>query len=191
MEQNQRSYYSSDGYIVDQARVTDIRYGAFTSDVNGCGWIAAFNFLKAQGNAVNGKTLADELIRYSILRGLAGTDLFRLKRMLRRHGYRTRLVFRWNKKARLPGGTDAGVIYYVHRDGPHFVAFTRLLSAEPVPDEAGEPGFRFFNAIGGKGNHFDTMRGFLTAHNVIPFALILIWPGEAKHPRSENPAALD
>ena len=191
MEQKQRSYYSPDGYIVDQAQVTDIRYGALSSDINGCGWIAAFNFLKSQGNAVDAKTLADELIRHSVFRGLAGTDLFRLKRMLRRHGYPTRLVFRRNKQARLPEGTDAGVIYYVHKDGPHYVTFTRIQPVEPALDEVGEARFRFLNGIGGASNHYDTMRGFLTAHNVLPFALILIWPQKANCPPSENPATWD
>ncbi len=190
MEQ-QRSPYSPDGYIVDQAQVTDIRYGVFTSDINGCGWIAAFNFFKSQGNAVGAQAMADELIRHSILRGLAGTDLFRLKRMLKRHGYPTRLVFRRNKQARLPEGTDAGVIYYVHKDGPHFVTFSRIQPLEPARDGAGETRFRFFNGIGGKSDHFDTMRGFLTTHNVLPFALILIWPRKANDLPLENPAASD
>ena len=190
MEQ-QRSPYSPDGFLVDQAQVTDIRYGVFTSDINGCGWIAAFNFLKSQGNTVRAQALADELIRHSLLRGLAGTDLFRLKRMLKRHGYPTRLVFRRNKQARLPEGTDAGVIYYVHKDGPHFVTFSRIQPLEPARDGAGETRFRFFNGIGGKSDHFDTMRGFLTTHNVLPFALILIWPRKANDLPLENPAASD
>jgi len=189
MEQTKRTPYSSDGYIVDQAQVTHIKYGVLTSDINGCGWIAAFNFLKAQGRAVNEQALADELIRYSIFRGLAGTDLFRFKRLLKRHGYRTRLTFRWNKKARLPEGTSAGVIYYCHKDGLHFVTFSCIEAVKPARDEAGETRFRFFNGIGGKGNHFDTMRGFLTAHNVVPFALILTWPREAAHKKPQHPEA--
>ena len=191
MEQKKRSPYSADGYIVDQAQLTDIRYGVFTSDINGCGWIAAFNFFKALGQTVNEKALADELIRYSIFRGLVGTDLFRLKRMLKRHGYKTRLVFRWNKKARLPEETRAGVIYYCHKDGFHFVTFSCIEAVEPARDGAGELRFRFFNGIGGKGNHFDTMRNFLTTHNVIPFALIFVWPPQAAAAPLENPAALD
>jgi hypothetical protein len=189
LEQTKRTPYSSDGYIVDQAMVTNIRYGALTSDINGCGWIAVYNFLKTQGHLVEEQALADELIRFTVFRGLAGTDLFRLKRALRRHGYRTRLVFRWNKKARLPEATDAGVIYYIHKDGPHFVTFSRIQPVEPERDEAGEARFRFFNGIGGKGNHFDTMRGFLTKHNVIPFAFILVWPKREVTSPSENPAA--
>ena len=189
MEQKPRTPYSSDGYIVDQARLKEIRYGVFTSDINGCGWIAAFNFLKRMGQDVREQALADELIRYSLFRGLIGTDLMRLKRTLKRHGYRTRLKYRWNKNARLPEGTSAGLFYYWHKDGPHFVTF---YADESIPQsEDGEPRYRFLNAIAGKENHFDTMRGFLTRHNIIPFAVILVWSGRAVISPSKNPAAPD
>ena len=184
MEQK-KTPYSSDGYIVDQARVTNIRYGVFTSDVNGCGWIAAFNFLKRRGEAVDKKALADELIRWTVFRGLLGTGLFRLKRMLRRHGYPTALKVATKKRADLPETAQAGVIYYCHRDGFHFVAFCR--DEDVLPAEDGKPRYRFFNAIPGRGNHFDTMQGFLTRHNVLPLAGILVWPreGEARSAAGE------
>ena len=177
MDQLPKTPYSKDGYIIDQARVTDIRYGLLTSDINGCGWIAEYNFLKRMGEPVEEKTIADELIRHSILRGLAGTDLFRLRRHLKRHGYKMPIRFIWNKKARLPQGTSAGIIWYCHKDGFHFVTFY-VDEANP-PAEDGEARFRFLNGHAGKENHVDTMRGFLTQNNVIPFALILVWPGVA------------
>ncbi len=189
MDQRQRTPYSKDGYIVDQARLKTVRYGVFTSDVNGCGWIAEFNFLKRMGEDVREQALADELIRYSLFRGLLGTDLLRLKRMLRRHGYRMPLKFRWNKKARLPEGTNAGLFYYWHKDGPHFVTFYADDSISPNAE--GEPRYRFLNAFAGKEDHFDTMRAFLTKNNVIPFALILVWPGKQAASPSENPAISD
>ncbi len=189
MEQKPKTPYSGDGYIVDQARLTNIRYGVFTSDINGCGWIAAFNFLKRMGQDVQEQALADELIRFSLFRGLIGTDLLRLKRTLKRHGYRTSLKFRWNKKARLPEGTSAGLFYYWHKDGPHFVTFYADESILPSGD--GEPKYRFFNAIAGKENHVDTMPGFFTKHNIIPFTLILVWPGKKTTLPSENPKESD
>ena len=187
----EKTPYSTDGYIVDQARLTTVKYGVFTSNINGCGWIAAFNFLKRFGQEHEEQALADELIRYTVFRGLAGTDLFRLRRMLKRHGYRMPIVFRWNKKARLPEGTSAGIIYYCHKDGFHFVTF--YADESLPPDAEGEARFRFLNGIGGKGNHFDTMRSFLTTHNVIPFALIMVWPDWRKpvSSASENPSAGD
>ncbi len=177
MDQPIRTPYSKDGYIIDQARVTDIRYGAFTSDINGCGWIAEYNFLKRMGLSVDEKTLADELIRFSVFRGLTGTDILRLRYYLKKHGYRMPVKFRWNKKARLPEGTSAGIIWYCHKDGFHFVTFYADESLSPAA--AGEAQFRFLNGHAGKEQHIDTMRGFLTQNNVIPFALILTWPGKS------------
>ena len=177
MDQPIKTPYSKDGYIIDQARVTDIRYGALTSDINGCGWIAEFNFLKRMGQSIGEKTLADELIRHTLFRGLAGTDIFRLRRHLKRHGYRMPIKFRWNKKARLPEGTSAGIIWYCHKDGFHFVTF---YADDAIQPEEGGARFRFLNGLAGKEDHFDTMRGFLTKNNVIPFAVILVWHGEAE-----------
>ena len=176
MEQSIKTPYSTDGYIIDQARVTNIRYGVFTSDINGCGWIAEYNFLKRMGQSVDEKKLADELIRFSVFRGLTGTEVFRLRYYLKKHGYPMSRIFRWNKKARLPEGTSAGVIWYCHKDGFHFVTF--YADDAIAPTEAGEARFRFLNGHAGKEKHIDTMRGFLTQNNVIPFALIMAWPGK-------------
>lgn len=168
--------YSKDGYIVDQARLTTIRYGALTSDINGCGWIAEYNFLKRMGQTVNEQALAQELIRFTLFRGLTGTDLFRLRYYLKKHGYRMPIRCRLNQKARLPEGTSAGIIWYCHKDGFHFVTF--YADATIPPQEDGETRFRFLNGLAGHENHLDTMTGFLKKNNVIPFALILVWPGK-------------
>lgn len=168
-----RTPYSKDGYIIDQARLKGIRYGALTSDINGCGWIAEYNFLKRMGQRVEEQALADELMRYTLFRGLTGTDLFRLRFYLKKHGYRMPIRFRWNKKARLPGGTSAGIIWYCHKDGFHFVTF--YADASIAPEAGGETRFRFLNGLSGHENHLDTISGFLTKNNVIPFALILVW----------------
>ena len=175
MDQPVKTPFSKDGYIIDQAKVTDIRYGVFTSDINGCGWIAAYNFLKRMGQNADEKTIADELIRYTLFRGLVGTDLFRLRRYFKRHGYRMPIRFFGSKKARLPERTSAGVIWYCHKDGFHFVTF--YADESIAPKEDGEARFRFLNGHAGKESHLDTMRGFLTQNNVIPFALIMVWPG--------------
>ena len=175
MEKPARTPYSKDGYIIDQAKLTGIRYGVFTSDVNGCGWIAAYNFLKRMGLNVNEKAIADELIRRTVFRGLVGTDLFRLRRFLKKRGYRMPLKLRWNKKARLPEGTSAGIIWYCHKDGFHFVSF--YADGSISPEEDGEARFRFLNGLAGHESHLDTMTGFLSRQNIIPFALIMIWPG--------------
>jgi len=185
MEKRERTPYSSDGYIVDQARLTNIRYGARTSDANGCGWIAAYNFLRRRGEDVTEREIADELIRYTLLRGLLGTDLFRLKRMLRRRGYPTRLKFAGKKRAVLPETAEAGVIYYCHKNGFHFVTFARDEQAIDADGET-KTRFRFLNAIAGRERHVDTMQGFLQKHSVLPFAILLLWPRPGKGQSSES-----
>ncbi len=174
MEVKQKTPYASDGYIVNQGKLTDVRYGLRMSNANGCGWIAAFNFLKRQGEDVTAQGIADELIRWTIFRGLFGTEMFHLWLYLARRGYRTGVKVTGNKKAALPGTASAGVIYYRHKRGFHFVSFYR---DENVPQtENGNPRYRFLNAIAGKEDHFDTMAGFLTKHNVIPFAVVFFRP---------------
>lgn len=174
MEVKKRAPYSSDGYIVNQGRLTDIRYGLLPSSANGCGWIAAYNFLKQQGVEIAEQNVADELIRWTILRGLVGTEMFRLKRYLARKGYRTAFTPTGNRNAALPETTRAGVIYYRHKRGFHFVSFYRDENVPQIGNE--KPRFRFLNAIAGKEDHFDTLAGFLTKHNVIPFAIVFAWP---------------
>lgn len=185
MEQQERTPYSADGYIVDQARMKNVRYGVFTSDVNGCGWIAAYNFLHGRGETLSERETADELVRFSVLRGLLGTNLFRLWRMLRRHGYKTDLKLARNKRAAPPEGTEAGVIFYSHRSGFHFVTFVR---DEPVRNADGrtKARFRFFNAIAGRERHVEPMESFLRKHNVLPFAVLLLWPKTGSAQSSES-----
>jgi len=174
MEVKKKTPYASDGYIVNQGKLTDIRYGLRKSSANGCGWIAAYNFLKQQGEDVAERRVADGLVRWTVFRGLFGTELLHLWLYLARRGYRTGVKVTGNKKAALPEAARAGVIYYRHKRGFHFVSFYR---DEAVPQIGNEkPRFRFLNAVAGKEDHYDTMSGFLTKHNVVPFAIIYYWP---------------
>lgn len=178
METKEKTPYASDGFIVYQGKLTDIRYGLRKSSANGCGWIAAYNFLKQRGEDVKEQRVADELVRWTLFRGLFGTELFHLWLYLAWRGYRTGVMIAGNKKAALPESADAGVIYYRHKRGFHFVSFYRDENVPQIEHE--KPRFRFLNAIAGKENHYDTMSGFLAKHNVIPFTIIFYWPRRKK-----------
>ena len=56
MDVKEKTPHASDGYIVYQGKLTNIRYGLRKSSANGCGWIAAYNFLKQQGGERNRET---------------------------------------------------------------------------------------------------------------------------------------
>jgi hypothetical protein len=175
MDQPVKTPFSKDGYIIDQARVTDIRYGALTSDINGCGWIAAYNFLKRMGQTVDGKTIADELIRYTLFRGLVGTDLFRLRRYFRRHGYRIANSMGTGTKKRASRRDKRGSDLVLPQDGFHFVTF--ICGRRDCAQRGRGSAVPLSQRTRGQREPFDTMRGFLTQNNVIPLALIMVWPG--------------
>ena len=48
---------SPDGYIIDQRQTDNINFGHTSSDRNGCGWIACYNFLKALDSAPDPEAL--------------------------------------------------------------------------------------------------------------------------------------
>ena len=52
---------SDDGYIIDQRRTKAISFGGCPSSKNGCGWIAAYNFLKALDRTPNPEVSRSDL----------------------------------------------------------------------------------------------------------------------------------
>lgn len=55
--------FSSDGYLIDQSKTGMLPYGNYDSSYNGCGWIAAYNALKAAGRTIPYETIRQELQR--------------------------------------------------------------------------------------------------------------------------------
>ena len=48
---------SKDGYIINQGLTQHIHNGRYDSAYNGCGWIAAYNFLKINGVSMRSEKL--------------------------------------------------------------------------------------------------------------------------------------
>ena len=164
---------SMDGYIVDQARLTDMPYGRRMSSRNGCGWIAAYNFLRAHGVPVGEEQVSAALAKGSLFRGLLGTSPLRVRAYLRRMGFATSLRLVRRGGACDTGGADGGVALYRHGGGWHFVAFAGAPAAGK---------WRFFNAEPGSEAHVETMETFLLRHARFPLALLFLdrGPGDRK-----------
>lgn len=160
--------FAQSGHIVDQARMRDVRYGWRTSDRNGCGWIAVYNFLRCMGSRVAAGGVADALSRHSLFRGLLGTSPFRIRRYLRRHGYALLDAAGTKKAAQAAASARSGILLYRHTGGWHFVAFTR---------EDGER-LHFYNAIAGAPNHIETMESFFARQNLSRFVWLMYLPEE-------------
>lgn len=131
--------FAPDGYIIDQNHLRDYTYRNMTSDINGCGWIAAYNLRLAAGQSVFFDDVRKEMDRMYRLPIPGPTPMRKLRRYLRRY-----LPFRFTAGRQQTQITAeksrAGILRYWEGDEPHFISFVRM------PDGL----FRFFNVADGK-----------------------------------------
>lgn len=155
---------SRDGFIIDQRYLREVPFGVKMSDWNGCGWAAAYNFLRLRGAEINWREAASGMRGHTLLFGLLGTDPFGLRRFLRSRGVLTRAALTRRSAVRLAEGADGGILMYWHGRGAHFVAFRRL------PDGRS----RFFNAVYGAENHVAALDEFIALRSKFPLLLLLV-----------------
>lgn len=148
--------YSDDGYIIDQAKMADIRYGCRTSDYNGCGWIAVFNFLHGCGEDWTEEELAGRFLKWSLFRGLLGTSPLRIRRFLRLLGYPVRTACGRIRAIAASERMKRGILLYRHTNGWHFICINRTKGGQ----------LRFLNALPNRSMYLDTMENFLNAQNL-------------------------
>lgn len=146
---------SRDGLIIDQRQTLDEPFGARTSDQNGCGWIALYNFFCLIGRPLPEKEIQSALLSRSLFRGRLGTSPFAVNRFLVSYGVAVRRSLGKKRTVRACLSARAGILLYRHSLGLHYVAFSKT--------DGGA--LRFFNAISGDENHVDDMASFLAAHN--------------------------
>lgn len=85
--------FSSDGYIINQGLITDVRYGRKTTKEIGCGWIAVYNFLHYMGETPDPLDIAHEMERMLLWGGFIGNHPTVPFIYLWRKGYRCRIAF--------------------------------------------------------------------------------------------------
>ena len=145
--------FSRDGYINDQNKLSDYRYRGMSSDVNGCGWIAAYNLRHAAGQAPGFDDVRREMNRMFPLQIPGPTPMRKLRRYLRRY-----LPFRYvaGRKRALAGArqSTAGILRYWEGKTPHFVSFIRQ------PDGR----YRFLNVNDGQEDFISDMDRFFARH---------------------------
>ncbi len=180
-----RRALSPDGYIIDQRLLKNLPYGMKQSNYNGCGWIAAYNFLRACGRQKDWDTVRRQLEDGLIFGGLLGTHVVQLYLYLRRHGF----PLRW-KVGRKASRTEAehckaGVLFYFNGAALHFVTFIPATAEEAwqftasaerddgeladiEPEAAQQPVYRFFNGKMGAQRDYATMEEFLERESQAP-----------------------
>jgi hypothetical protein len=153
--------FSDDGYIINQAFFSDVRYGIKNSDFNGCGWMAAYNLLKYSGFNISWQTVAKEMNRCTLLFGLFGTNPFKLKKYLQQKGLFVKTTFVPSKASKALDITKAGILMYFHNKGAHFTAFYKIDSSKAK--------LRFLNV----NSSSSTITGFLKEHSKLPFIYLI------------------
>lgn len=141
--------FSTDGYIVDQNRLSAYRYRGMTSDVNGCGWVAAYNLRRAAGQEPDFDEVRREMNAMFPLQIPGPTPMRKLRRYLRRY-----MGFRYvhGRGAALAAAREsaAGILRYWEGNTPHFITFLRRADGS----------YRFLNVSNGREDFVSTMDAF-------------------------------
>ena len=127
--------FASDGYIIDQDCFSCFRYRTLPANLNGCGWIAAYNLRKALDHDVSFDEVRRELDEMHFLKAPGPTLMCVMRRYLRRYVPQYRETVGREEALCAARESAAGIFRYREGDEPHFTSFGR------EPDGS----FRFFN----------------------------------------------
>ena len=145
--------FSPDGYIIDQNEFSAYSYRGMSSDINGCGWVAAYNLRRAAGQEPHFDDVRREMDRMFPLQIPGPIPMRKLRRYLRRY---VPFRFTGGKRAALAAAekSAAGILRYWEGHTPHFISFLRL--------EDGR--YRFFNVNDGLEDFAAPMDEFFQKH---------------------------
>lgn len=155
--------FSDDGYIIDQRFTGELQYGRYSSDYNGCGWIAAYNLMRALGRDATPEQVNSDMNAILPYHGCRGTPVRTMAEYLGDAGVTLSQTRGVKRSLAAASACRAGIIRYLDEGVPHYVAFVRYE----------KDNFRFFNAVEGNVRHIMTMRGFFDKHVGHAFACVL------------------
>lgn len=159
-----REALDSQGYIINQKKTDNLRFGWTPSDKNGCGWIAAYNFLKAMDKEKEPEEVLKKLEK-ALLPGLSrfGLNFIALGIYLRAQGIPLEFTVRQFHTQRIAEEAPAGIILYRAGKTNHFAAFRRLENGK----------LRFYGAVSGRENHDMSMAEFFYDYVKFPLTLTI------------------
>ncbi len=157
--------FSADGYIVDQDCFHSLRYRTMPADINGCGWLAAFNLRKALGREADFREVLRELEGMHLWNVPGPTLMTVMRAYLRRYVPEAQETVGREAALAAAAASCAGIFRYREKREPHFVSYIR----------SGDGRFRFFNVADGEEDFTAAMEDFGREHlrggTVIVFAV--------------------
>lgn len=155
--------FSKDGYIINQGVLTDLPFGKYPSSQNGCGWIAAYNYLKLRKKPANMDKIRNQLAHTLFFGGKSGMSVVLLYLYLRIiSGCKIKFRFhlpRTAAKLYIP----SGILMYHTGKSFHFIAIQHKSKEQ----------YRFLNGIYGREQDIRTIRSFLKEHCNFPFLIMI------------------
>lgn len=145
--------FSRDGFITDQNALKDYRYRGMTSDVNGCGWVAAYNMRRALGHNAEFDSVRREMNAMYPLQIPGPTPMRKLRRYLKRY-IPFRVVRGKSRALAAARQSRCGILRYWEGKTPHFITFIRQ------PDGR----YRFLNVSNGQEDFTAPMDKFFEKH---------------------------
>ena len=168
--------YSQDGYLINQGKLSGVRYGKKTTKETGCGWISSYNFLKHMGRPMDPLKVAYDLEGTLLWGGRIGSNPLAVWWYLWRKGFHFRLALTRGGMERLVRrsfrehhGHVVGVLGYIHRKGAHYTTFLWEEGSAGAVEE-----LRFLNAVYGVENHRLTVRDFFQKHVKCPICFVIV-----------------
>ena len=145
--------FSDDGYIIDQDCFGEYEYRTMTADINGCGWIAAYNIRHYLGKGVRFEAVMREMDLMHSLRIPGPTTMPVMRAYLKKYvpamgehvGYAAAFAAARESLAGILRYTEAGI--------PHFISYIRQGNA-----------CRFFNVNDGLEDYTSSMEMFFRTH---------------------------
>ena len=131
--------FSPDGYIRDQDCFSTLRYRTMPANINGCGWIAAYNLRRFLGHDIDWDQVRQELDNMHRLRVPGPTLMTVMRAYLGRYVPQARETVGREEAVAAAADSRAGIFRYREGREPHFISYLRQ-----------EDGlFRFFNVTDG------------------------------------------
>ena len=162
--------FAPDGYIIDQDCFSSFRYRTIPANLNGCGWIAAYNLRKALDHDVSFDEVRQELDDLHFLKAPGPTLMCVMRKYLKLHVPQYRETIGREEALMDAQESMAGIFRYREGHEPHFTSYIRQADGS----------FRFFNMADDFEDCVMPMEQFIGEH-CAPGTVILLWVKEGEH----------
>ena len=158
------SVFDDSGMIINQGGLEKLPFGWFNTRDKGCGWIAAYNLFRINGQEHTMENCAHSLEQYGFSGKLLGERSLTLYRWLKKEGLPVRMKMCTEAECcRLMKQSKNGILLYFHSRGGHYTAYANTGSGK----------IHFLNAVYGKRNMIMDPESFFSEHILIPVTVLI------------------